>query len=70
MNPPPDFTAITFGAGSLILFRAENADARAHLEDSVQGDAVWMHGCLIVEPRYLQTLIDGLEEEGFSVAIA
>jgi hypothetical protein len=70
MTTATDFTAITYSPSSLVLFRPENAEAREHLEENVQQGAVWIHGCLVVEPRYLQGLIEGLEGNGFSVGVA
>jgi hypothetical protein len=68
MTATTDFTAITYGPGSLILLRGEHAEAREHLEDNV-AEAVWISGCLVVEPRYLQALIEGLQGNGFSVEV-
>jgi hypothetical protein len=69
MTTATDYTAITYSPSSLVLFRPENAEAREHLEDNAQAGAVWIHGCIVVEPRYLQGLIEGLEGNGFSVEI-
>jgi hypothetical protein len=69
MTTTADFTVITYGHGSIVLLRGEHADARDHLEEHVQ-DGVWLHGCLAVDVRYLQGLIEGLEGNGFSVGIA
>jgi hypothetical protein len=62
----PDFRVITYGHGSLVLLRPENAAARDHLEDNVQAGAVWISHCLVVEVRYLQGLIEDLIEAGFT----
>ena len=69
MTTTTDFTVITYGHGNIVLLRGEHADARDHLEANVQ-DGVWLHGCLAVDVRYLEGLIEGLEGNGFSVGVA
>lgn len=51
--------------GSIMLFRPNDDDAKKWLEDHVQQDAQWFGGALVVEPRYAQDLVNGLEAEGF-----
>jgi hypothetical protein len=69
MTASTDFTVITYGHGNIVLLRGEHADARDHLEDNVQ-DGVWLHGCLAVDVRYLEGLIEGLQDNGFTVEAA
>lgn len=51
--------------GSIMLFRPNDDDARKWLEENVEPDAQWFGGALVVEPRYAQDLVSGLEAEGF-----
>ena len=62
-----DFTAIHHG--SIVLVKPENDDARQWLDDSVQSDAQYMGGALVVEPRYFDYLAAGIVEAGFSIAV-
>jgi hypothetical protein len=61
----PDFSFIDHG--SLWLVQANNAVARAHLRANVSEEAQWWASGLAVEPRYVDGLIAGLTDAGFSV---
>jgi len=63
-----DYTAVD--GGSVLLLRPNNDTAREHLEDNTADEAQWFGMALVVEPRYMQNLIDNLEDEGFKVDIS
>jgi hypothetical protein len=46
---------------------APEHEATEWLHVNVQEDAQWFGGALVVEPRYVANLVDGLSEEGFAV---
>lgn len=56
--------------GSLVLVRPLTLAALAWLEANVADEgedmAQWFGGALVVEPRYVETLVHGLMEEGFT----
>jgi hypothetical protein len=54
--------------GSIWLFRPSTESARQWLEENTQSDAQWFGGALVVEPRYVDPLVEGLQENGFTVA--
>ena len=53
--------------GSVALVRPQTAAAREWLAEHVEAGAQWFGGALAVEPRYLDALVEGLFEDGFTV---
>lgn len=56
--------------GSLVLIGADAADRDAFadwISEHVGGEAQFFGDALVVEPRYVADLVDGLEEDGFRV---
>lgn len=53
--------------GSIVLVRALTPEAKQWLADSVQEEATWWAGALVVEPRYLGNLVDGMIDSGLKV---
>lgn len=53
--------------GSIWLCRPQNDAAREHLEENVSEEAQWFGGALVVEPRYVEGLVGGLRDNGWSV---
>lgn len=51
--------------GSLILVRPHTFEARDWLEEMTDGE--WFADALVVEPRYLGPLVEGMVEAGFTV---
>jgi hypothetical protein len=62
--PRPDFTLTD--CGSLMLLAPEHPEARRHLTERVELTALWFGNALVVEPRYVPGLLDGLAGEGFT----
>jgi len=52
--------------GSLCVVRPKSDEARAWIEDNVGEHTVWSGGGVVVEPRYLAPIIDGITESGMS----
>jgi hypothetical protein len=52
--------------GSLVLIHPHTADVQRWLADNVAPDAQWFGRALVVEPRYVDTLVSALIEEGFA----
>jgi len=50
---------------SLVLIRPLNLGVSDWLKENTEGE--WFGGALVVEPRYADTLIDGLRDAGYSV---
>ena len=59
-----DFTVENHG--SLLLIWPNTVEASKWLADHVEEEAQWFGPALSVEPRYLQSLVEGLREDGFS----
>lgn len=51
--------------GSLYLVRPYTAACQAWLEQVTGDEAQWFGGALVVEPRYFESLKQGLYDEGF-----
>jgi len=65
----PGITDFVFSDnGSLWLCRPTNQEARQHLEENVSDEAQWFGGALVVEPRYVEGLVEGLVENGYLVS--
>jgi hypothetical protein len=64
--PEPDFTVSDHG--TIVLVRPSTAAGNAHLASVVPEDAQWFGDALAVEPRFLGPLIQGLQDEGFTVS--
>ena len=60
---PPDVT-VDYHL-SVVLVTPQTAGARAWLQHHTDGQ--WFAGGLAVEPRYLDALVEGLREDGFTV---
>lgn len=60
----PDFTVENHG--TIWLVRPSNDDARTWLNEHTDG--TWFGGALAVEPRYVEALVEGITEHGFTLA--
>jgi hypothetical protein len=50
--------------GSIVLVRPLTEEAKAWLNDNVSADSQWMGDALAVEPRYIESLVEGMEGSG------
>lgn len=55
--------------GSLFLVTPETDNARAWLDEHVSEEATWFAGSLVVEHRYIENLMAGIQYDGFTVGI-
>ena len=53
--------------GTLILIRPLTDRVEEWLREHVSEDAQYFGNALVVEPRYLASLVEGMFEEGFAV---
>ncbi len=53
--------------GSIWLVTPQNDLAVAHLHANAAEEALWHGGALVVEPRYVADLAQGLQDNGFTV---
>lgn len=53
--------------GSTFLVQPLNGEAFEHLWENVGEEALWFGGALVVEPRYIIQLAQGLECCGYTV---
>jgi hypothetical protein len=60
----PEFTIADHG--SIVLVTPTTDECRTFLEDHTGEEAQWFGGALVVEPRYLADLVDGLADWGFA----
>lgn len=61
----PDFEVTWHG--SLVLVTPATPEADAHLRAHVDAEAQWFGGALAVEPRFLDDLVAGLQDAGYTV---
>lgn len=59
----PDFAVENHG--SIFLVRPINPEVKNWLVENVSGENQWFGGAMVVEPRYVDNLVDGLESSGF-----
>jgi hypothetical protein len=52
--------------GSIVLVRPLTPDVTNWLVDHTADDAQWFGNALVVEPRYVEALVEGLIAEGFA----
>ncbi len=60
-----DFTVENHG--SICLVRCGNENAKNHLKENTSDESQWHGDALVVEPRYLDLLVECLLDGGFSV---
>lgn len=53
--------------GSVVLVRPQSDEAREWIEEHVDPLAQWFGSALVVEPRYLIQLLEGMAEGGLSI---
>jgi hypothetical protein len=53
--------------GSIILLHPATETAADWLRDHVAEDAQWWAGALVVEPRYVEDIVNGAREDGLEV---
>lgn len=71
-NPLPETSTVDYqleNHGSIYLLRPLNQECLKHLQDNVSDEAIWWGGgesaALVVEPRYLENLVNLLADNGF-----
>lgn len=66
LTTPPDYTVTRYG--SLCLLTPLSGACSAILADILGDGCTWYAGALVVEPRYLDALLDALDNEGMEHA--
>jgi hypothetical protein len=56
-------------AGSICLFHLLSAEARDWVDEHVSADRQTWCGALVVEPRYAETLAEGMQSDGLTVCL-
>jgi len=51
-----------------MLLKPETDAARAWTDEHIGDEAQWFCRAVVVEPRYMQPIIDGIEGDGLTVA--
>jgi hypothetical protein len=62
-----DFT-LTDG-GSVCLLTPTTREARGWLDENIGEDAMYLGQGLAIERRYVQQILDGIQADGFEVAL-
>lgn len=53
--------------GSIVLVYPVSSEAREWIEQNVSDESQWFGGGLVVEPRYVENLIQGMLNDGLVV---
>jgi hypothetical protein len=53
--------------GSIVLVRPLSERAQLWLDEHIGDESRWFAGALVVEPRYVAPLVEGMQEEGLEV---
>ncbi len=64
-SPRPDVRVEDYF--SLFLVRPLSGRAQAWLELHVQAGALWFGGALVVEPRFVQDIMEGIKKGGLNL---
>jgi hypothetical protein len=67
MRPKPDVRVENHG--SIVLLRPVTGAASAWLDENLASDAMSYGGATVCEPRYVQPIIDGMQEAGLVVLV-
>lgn len=60
-----DFTLVNHG--SISVLTPNTSAAREWVEDHIPDDAQWWCGGVVVEPRYVGSILDGIDVDGLTV---
>lgn len=55
--------------GSIVLFELISESAKVWVSEKVSDDAQWFGHRLVVEPRYVEDLVNGMKEDGLEVSV-
>lgn len=61
-----DFTLS--GGGTIYLLRPVSAEAREWVDAHIPEDASWLGNAVAVEHRYVEDIVDGILNDGLTVA--
>lgn len=53
--------------GSIMLLKPHNEPARQWLVESTPDEAMWWGGGLVIEPRYVGAIVNGVIDSGFTL---
>lgn len=53
--------------GSIVLLRPLSDEASDWIDEHIPDDALWFAGALVVEPRYVDDIIEGMSADGLSL---
>lgn len=56
--------------GSVCMLAVHDEEAMEFLQERVPDDAQWWAGMLVIEPRYVEHIVNDLRENGWSVGLA
>jgi len=63
----PDFTVKN--EGSLVLLEPFSDQARDWVDEHISENAQWYFGAVVVEHRYIEPIIEGIQEDGMTVEV-
>jgi hypothetical protein len=63
-NTKPDF--IVENHGSIFLLRPLTAAANSWTEEHIPEDAQWFGGAVVVEHRFIWTILEGIQSDGLT----
>ena len=69
-SPTPDSAAVDFRCenhGSVILLSPVTQSAQSWIEENLPSDAQWFGHRVVVEPRYIWAILEGIQNDGLVV---
>lgn len=55
--------------GSVALLTPNNAEAHKWLGEHIPDDALWGSKGVVIEPRYVEGMMDGIREDGMTLEV-
>jgi hypothetical protein len=65
----PQVEVIAENCGSLFLVRLLTGAAQKWISENVSGETTWFGRALVVEHRYIENLLVGMQEAGFRIVV-
>jgi len=66
-SPPPKFDLLVHGGGRVYLLRPVSQVGEAWTDEHIPPDATWFGGAVVVEHRYIASIVTGAVSDGLCV---
>ena len=66
----PEIDVVVENHGSILLVRSQTEIADLWIDTNISDESQWYGEALVVEPRYIEPIIQGMREEGLNVLVS